>query len=97
MNIKTFALVLTLVLLAFGGYFLVEYYQTCYRCNPELVHETTGQFEAPDIVFAIANFTAAVFSIILLTKRKFSASAIVSGVMAGLQVVAVGSVMLLNI
>ena len=95
MNIKAFSLVLTLILLVFSGYFLVEYFHTCYACNPALSRAIAGEFDKPDIVFAMINFFAAIFSAYFITKRKFSTSAVLSGVVAGLQVAAVGTALFL--
>jgi hypothetical protein len=97
MYIKALSLVLTLVLLFIGACYLVEYFETCYVCNPALIRKNvTDEFEKPDIIFAIVNFVFAIFSAYLIKKRKFSASVIVSGVIAGLQMVAAGMVILLN-
>jgi hypothetical protein len=96
MNIKAFAFVLTLILFLFGGYFLVQYYQTCYACNPALAQAVSNEFDKPDVIFAMINFVVAIFSIYLITKRKFNISAIISGVVAGLQLVAVGMILFLT-
>jgi hypothetical protein len=96
MNIKVFAFVLTLILVAFGGYFIVQYYQTCYTCNPALSQAMSDEFDKPDLIFAMINFAVAILSIYLITIRKFNISAIVSGVVAGLQVVAVGTILFLT-
>lgn len=98
MDTKSLSFVFILVLLFFGGYFLVEYFQTCYTCDPALAYKTTlDKFENPAVIFACINFVTALFSVYLLVKEKFSISAIFSGVVAGLQIVAVGAIVLLNV
>ncbi len=95
---KTFSFVLTLVLLLIGVGFLAIYIQTCFECSPALVPKTLpDEFTQPDIIFAIVNFIFALFSVYLMFKRKFHASAIISGVVAGLQVVAVGAIFILKV
>lgn len=84
MNLKGFSLVFTLVLLAIGAYFVIEFLEVCNACNPTVKANQT------DIIFAGINFLFAVLSAYLIVKRKFSTSLIVSGVIAGLQFVIVG-------
>jgi hypothetical protein len=91
---KAFSLVVTLILLLIGCYFLVVYFQTCYQCNPTTVKD---EFERPEMVFAIGNFAFAILSAYLITKRKFNASAIIAGVIVGLQAVVIGTITLSNI
>jgi len=95
---KSLSFIFILVLLFFGGYFLVEYFQTCYTCDPALASKTLAdKFENPVIILAIANFAFAVTSAYLMTKRKFGISASVSGIAAGLQIVAMGTLLVLNV
>jgi hypothetical protein len=98
MNIKLFAFIVTLLLFLFGIYFLVENYQVCYACSTPLsANAAPDGLEKPYVLFALLNFTTAIFSVYLLTIRKFNTSAILSGVIAGLQVVAVGTIMVLSV
>lgn len=97
MNVKAISLILTLILFLFGGYFLLKHFQTCYQCDPSLIAKTTAdKIEKPEIIFAIANFTSAIFSVGLMIKGKFSISAIICGIVAGLQVAAIGTILILR-
>lgn len=98
MNIKALALIFTLLLLLFGTYFLVENYKTCYVCNPSLASKTFPEVHNKiDVYFAILNFVVAMISVYLISKRKFNSSVIMSGIVAGVQIVAFGTVSVLAV
>jgi hypothetical protein len=98
MKIKAFSLILLFILLLFGVFFLIEHFQTCYKCNPALTSKAApDDFEAPDMIMAIVNFIFAVFSAYLMVRKRYRTSAIISGIVAGLQVTIVATIIVLSI
>jgi hypothetical protein len=97
MSIKVLSFILTVVLLAFAAYFLVANYETCYTCNLSLASKAFPEVHNKDDVYlAIINFAFAMISVYLIAIRKFNACFIVSGIVVGLQVVAIGTILFLK-
>jgi len=92
--VKTLSLILTLILFLLGIWFVVEFTQICYECNP--AKDLADEMGSSDIIFSIVSFATAIFSVFLITKKKFIASAILCGIVAGSQFVIVLMMFLKN-
>jgi len=89
---------LTVILLLLAVYFLIANYEACYTCNLPLTSKTFPEVHnKTDVYFAVVNFVFAIISVYFIAGKKFNISLIVSGIVIGLQVVAIGTVLFLKV
>jgi len=97
MNIKALSFILTAILLLFAVFFLLANYEACYTCNLSLTSKAFPEVHNKiDVYFAVINFVFVIISVYFIAGKKFHISFIVSGIIAGLQVAAIGTILFLK-